>query len=161
VHCRSTLDIPLSAISVWGQIRDFQRYARSDLFHATIAIAGGTPKAGARLTLSHRYAGLGVERVGRILIWREGIGYSFSDLSLRGPRHGFPHVFSYRVEAAGNNACRLHVGVTGRWTTRHVPRWMAQLWLGWVMGQIVRRVSNELTLFRIWRMENERLRIRY
>ena len=158
VDCRRTLELPLSAISVWGQIRDFQRYARHDFFHAEMTITGGTPRAGAKLTLCHRYAGLRAERVGRILIWREGDGYSFSDLSLRGPRSGFPHVFSYRVEAAGEQACRLHIRVSGLWTSRYVPRWIARLWLGWIFAHIVRTVRNELLLFHIWRKRQQRQR---
>ena len=111
VDCRATLEIPLSAISVWGQIRDFHRYARHDFFHAEIAIDGGVPRPGAKLTLYHRYLGFRIWRTGRILIWREGTGYSFSDLSTRGPRAGFPHVFGYRFEATGPMCCRLHIRV--------------------------------------------------
>src|SRR5947199_3250418 len=83
VCCRAFLDVPLSVRIVWGQLRDFQRFARQDPFHASINIDGGIPRAGTSLTLSHRYAGLRIPRVGRILVWREEAGYSFSDLSPR------------------------------------------------------------------------------
>ncbi|HEX4796474.1 MAG TPA: hypothetical protein VH370_21975 [Humisphaera sp.] len=154
VCCRAFLDVPLSARVVWGQLRDFQRFARQDPFHATINIEGGAPRAGASLTLSHRYAGLRIARGGRILVWREEVGYSFSDLSQRGPRHGFPHVFSFRLEPH-DNACRLKIEVRGLWTTRWIPRWLARIWLRWVFTQIVRHVEQELILFRLWHKRRE------
>jgi hypothetical protein len=101
-----------------------------------------------------------VERVGRILRWREldrstappgrppdrPAGYSFSDLSRRGPRHGFPHTFSYYLRPAGAESCKLEVVVRGRWTAWFVPRWIARLWLGWVFAHVVLSVRNSLLL---------------
>ena len=153
VDCRAAIDLPLSALSTWGQIRDFHRYARQDFFHAKIVVEGELPRQGARLTLSHRYLGLVVARVGRILIWREGIGYAFSDLSTRGPRAGFPHVLGYRIEPISESRCRLHIQVRGRWTATHVPRWAAHLWLVWVFGHVVRTVRNRLLLYQLWRRD--------
>jgi len=150
VCCRAFLDVPLSAGIVWGQLRDFQRFARQDPFHATINVEGDLPRAGAHLSLAHRYAGLSIPRTGRILVWREEVGYSFSDLSMRGPRHGFPHTFSYRLEPR-ENACRLKIEVRGLWTSRWIPHWLARLWLWWVFGQVVRHVEQELNLYQLWR----------
>ena len=150
VDCRAALEIPLSVTSVWGQLRDFPRYARQDFFHADMTVERGFPKAGAKLTLCHRFAGVRIERIGRILIWREGVGYSFSDLSLRGPRSGFPHVFSFRIEPINEKSCRLHIRVSGRWTAKRIPRWLGKLWLLWVFSHIVRRVNNELMVYRVW-----------
>lgn len=154
VECRASLRIPLGAISVWGQLRDFSRYARQDFFHAGPEIDGGIPRKGAKLSLSHAYAGLRFHRVGRILVWREGVGYSFSDLSIRGPRCGFPHVFSYRLEPLGPDYCRLHISVRGRWTAWWIPPPVAWLWLWWVFSHVVRSIRNELLLFRVWRRRN-------
>jgi len=151
VDCRGTIDVPLAAVSVWGQIRDFRRYSCLDPFHLPPCVKGGTPRAGAAITLEHRYAGFGVRRVGRILIWREGVGYSFSDLSAGGPRRGFPHVFSYRVEPLAERSTRVHVRVAGLCTSRVIPRVLARLWLRWVFGHVVRRVRNELMLYMLWR----------
>ncbi|MDB5333822.1 MAG: hypothetical protein JWP03_4973 [Phycisphaerales bacterium] len=151
VTCRATIDLPLSATSVWGQLRDFTRYARQDFFHAEVVIEGGLPRAGAHLTLSHRYAGVKVSRVGKILVWREGVGYTFSDLSPRGPRAGFPHVFGYRIEPLGPAQCRVVITVRGLWTASFIPRWAARLWLRWVFGHVVRTVHNDLLLFQLWR----------
>ena len=151
VDCHAVLELRLPAASVWGQVRDFQRYARHDFFHQELNIQGDVPRRGAGLELSHQFFGFTVRRVGRIVWWREGAGYSFSDLSRRGPRHGFPHVFSYRIEAVKAGASRLHVRVRGLWTARFVPRWAARLWLRWVFGYVVRSVENELLLYQVWR----------
>ena len=111
---------------------------------------GRRPRAGAALAIRHRFLGFGVDRVGRILRWHEfdpadarPAGYSFSDLSARGPRHGFPHVFGYSLRPAGrnNDRCRLQVAVRGRWTAP-VPRWAAKLWLWWVFAHVVLSVRN-------------------
>lgn len=150
VCCRADLDLPLSARAAWGRLRDFTRFASHDYFHADVRVAGGVPRVGAALAIRHRFAGFGVGRVGRILRWREfdpadprPAGYSFSDLSARGPRHGFPHVFAYDLAPAGkaNDRCRLRIVVRGRWTAP-VPRWAARLWLWWVFGHVVLSVRN-------------------
>jgi hypothetical protein len=154
VDCWATLGLPLSARSVWGQIRDFARYSRQDIFHAEPMVEGGIARQGARIRLSHRYVGLRFERVGRILWWREGVGYAFSDLSRRGPRVGFPHVFAFRIEPVDAGHCRLHVRVRGRWTARAVPRFVARLWLRWVFAHVMRSVNAELMMYRIWRKQN-------
>jgi hypothetical protein len=151
VECSAALELPLPATSVWGQIRDFHRYAQQDFFHADLEIEGGMPRPGARLKLTHRYAGVRIARAGRILVWREGIGFSYSDLSRSGPRHGFPHVLSYRLEPVGAAQCRLHVSVRGRWTARRIPRPLARLWLRWVFSHLVRSVQNELLIYQFWR----------
>jgi hypothetical protein len=151
VDCCALLHLPLSATSVWGQIRDFPRYAQQDFFHADIKIAGDLPRAGAAIELTHRYCGLRFARVGRILVWKEGVGYSFSDLSPRGPKAGFPHIFSYRLEAMTPSQCRLEIRVRGLWTARSFPRALARLWLWWVFSHVVRSVRNELLQYGIWR----------
>jgi hypothetical protein len=151
VRCWAALDLPLSATAAWGQLRDFHRYARQDMFHAELEIEGKLPRPGAKLAITHRYAGFRVQRNGRILIWREGVGYSFSDLSRRGGRSGFPHVLSYRIAKCDERTWRLEIEVRGKWTASRIPKWMARVWLWWVFGQIVRNVDNELLRFRVWR----------
>ena len=156
VDCRGAIDVPLPAISVWGQLRDFPRYAARDPFHLPPRVEGGIPRAGVAIELSHRYAGLGVRRVGRILVWREQVAYSFSDLSRRGPRHGFPHVFSYRLEPLSEQSTRVHVLVRGLWTSHRIPHWAARWWLRWVFARVLRRVRNELLLYQLWRKRRAR-----
>jgi hypothetical protein len=156
VDCEGTLELPLSSTSAWGQIRDFPRYARQDIFHADPAMEGEFARQGVCIRLSHRYMGLRFDRVGRILWWREGVGYSFSDLSLRGPRAGFPHVFSFRIEPIDSRHCRLHIHVRGLWTARAVPRLLARLWLRWVFAHVMRSVDAELMMYRLWRKKHLR-----
>jgi hypothetical protein len=160
VCCRAAIRLPMSAGAAWGELRDFTRYAAQDTFHAEFRIEGGIPRPGARFVVTHHFLLFSVQRVGRILRWREldrsarpaggprgrPAGYSFSDLSQRGPRHGFPHTFSYYLRPAGAASCTLEVVVRGRWTARLMPRWAAWLWLRWVFGQVVMSVRNSLLL---------------
>lgn len=150
VHCQATIPLALSIGSAWGQLRDFRRYASHDYFHAAIHVSG-IPRQGAHLRLLHRYGCFHVERIGRILRWREGEGFAFSDLSHRGPRSGFPHMLSLRLEPMGDNRSLLHIAVRGQWTTRWIPIVVRRLWLGWVFAYIVSRTRNELMAYQIAR----------
>lgn len=150
VDCRAVIALPMSAVTAWGQLRDFAKYASHDHFHAGFEVEGGRPLAGARLRILHRYGPFRVHRVGRIVRWTEGEGYAFSDLSTAGPRRGFPHVLSYRLEAVDERRCRLHLRVGGRWTAP-VPRWAARAWLWWVFASVATRVENELVAFKVAR----------
>jgi hypothetical protein len=161
VCCRAELDLPLSARTAWGRLRDFSRFASHDYFHAEVCIEGGAPRRGAALAIRHRFLAFGVDRVGRILRWREfdpadthPAGYSFSDLSARGPRRGFPHVFTYSLRPAGrkDDRCRLEIAVRGRWTAP-VPRWAAKLWLWWVFAHVVLSVRNSLLATAVTRVK--------
>jgi hypothetical protein len=147
VVCEAQLPLPLSARQAWGQLRDFHRYAAHDHFHAGFTIQGEVPRAGAGLTIEHRYGPFRLQRVGRIVRWREGDGYAFSDLSLRGTGRSFPHVMSLRV-ADKPGGCVVTVRVTGRWTAP-TPRWMARLWLAWVVLSIAQRTRNGLLAFHL------------
>lgn len=158
IRCRAALDLPLCLTSVWGQIRDFDTFAQLDLFHSAIRIEGGVARQGAALEMQHRYGPFAVRRIGRILVWKENFGYSFSDLSRRGPRKGFPHVFSYRLESTSEQTCRLQISVTGRWTARFIPRPVAKLWLWWVFSQVMRGVEQRLLIYQIWRKRNARVK---
>ncbi len=144
VDCRAAVPLSVPARGAWGQLRDFRRYASHDYFHADVRVAGGVPRAGAALGLSHRFGFVRVERTGRILRWREGCGWAFSDLSRRGPRVGFPHVFTAHVESAGPARSVLHLTVRGRWTAAWVPLWARRLWLAWVFAYAVSRARNEM-----------------
>lgn len=160
VDCRAEVDLPLAAISVWGQLRDFRRYAATEFFHHNLRIEGEIPRAGAKLEMLHRMAIFGVQRQGRILVWREGERFSFSDLSTRGCRHGFPHVTSFRVAPGDATRSRLSIQVRGRWTARWLPRWVARLWLRWVFRFMVNTAEIHLLEFAAWRRlrSPERLR---
>src|SRR5688572_23941654 len=90
-----TIDLPLTAAAVWGRMRDFARFTTLDPFHDEVLADGPARRAGTAIVIRHRFAGVRVDRIGRILRWAEGAGYSFSDMSKRGRRVGFPHVFIY------------------------------------------------------------------
>jgi hypothetical protein len=149
VECRALLELPLPPGVVWGQLRDFRRFASHDYFHAGIDIEAGIPRRGAALRLTHRYLFVSIPRVGRILRWREWNAetasgeYAFSDVSLRGPRHGFPHVLSYRLRGSGVNHSQLQIIVRGRWTARWLARGVTRIWLWWVFAHVVARVRND------------------
>lgn len=157
VDCRADVPLPLTVRQAWGQLRDFHRYAAHDHFHAGFRIEGGVPRAGARLVILHRYGPFTVERAGRIVLWREGEGFAFSDLSRRNARRAFPHVLRMTLCDAGPDACVLQVRVGGRWTA-WTPRWAARLWLAWVFLSIVQRVRNQLLRYATWRSSSFRRR---
>lgn len=149
VICRATVTLPLTARQAWGQLRDFHRYAAHDHFHAGFVIDGGVPRAGAGLTIEHRYGFFRTTRVGKILFWREGVGYAFSDLCRHDAQRAFPHVLRMTLEdRPTEGTCQLMIRVTGRWTAR-TPRWVGRLWLAWVFVSIVQRVRNQLLAFAI------------
>lgn len=121
VSAAISLDLPLAAISVWGQMRDLPGFATLDPFHDRIELLsnadGGPPPRpapGVAIRLHHRCGPIRPVRKGRILAWREGCEYSFSDLSQRGTSVGFPHIYTYRVERLGEGASRLSLTVRGR-----------------------------------------------
>lgn len=144
VCCRAVFSLPMRASVAWGQLRDFRRFAAQDFFHAAVRVETGGVRQGARLRIDHRFGPFRVMRLGRILSWREGSGYSFSDLSAGGPRSGFPHVYRYRLSATGTNTCELEVTIAGLWTARWLPHWAVSAWLRWVFSHIAQSVRNEL-----------------
>jgi hypothetical protein len=128
------LTVQRSADLLWQQVRDLPRFLTIDPFHDRIILLRDAPTVGVDLVLSHNALGFRFLRFGRILAWREESGYTFSDLSARGPRTGFPHVFQVQVEPlAGPESTpvmsRLTVHVRGRWTSRLVPVWIGRLWI--------------------------------
>lgn len=128
--------LPLSAAAAWAELADFERYACLDYFHRSVELDGERPAAGVGIRIRHGLFGIGFDRVGRILRWRPGRGWAFSDLSARGAGVGFPHVYLLSVEPDGADACRLTARVTGRWTLRVLPRPLVRLWLTLVMTRI-------------------------
>ena len=147
VVCRAVVEVPLGAGAAWGQLRDFRRFAAQDFFHVAVRVERGGVRRGARLEIDHRFGPFFVTRVGRILQWAEGVGYSFSDLSRRGPRAGFPHVYRYRLRPGGPSRCVLEITIAGRWTARFLPRPLVRLWLRWVFSHIVFSVHNALLAY--------------
>ena len=142
VSASISIDLPLPAITVWGQMRDLPDFATLDPFHHRIELTRsdrrtlgmtGAVSPGIELRLHHRFGPFRLVRCGRILTWHEGQGYSFSDLSQRGVRVGFPHIYQYRVVPTGPQTSRLTVEVRGRWTARWIPVPLRRAWLWFVM----------------------------
>ena len=129
VRLEHAVDLPLPAAAAWNELADLERFACLEFFHRSLWIDGGRPRAGAAIRLRHGVPGLAFDRCGRILRWQPGRGWSFSDLSRRGARLGFPHVFDARLTPTGAASCRLVLRVTGLWTLRLLPRPLALLWL--------------------------------
>jgi hypothetical protein len=133
VDVQISLTVARSRESLWDVVRDLPRFLTVDPFHDEVVLMRERPAAGVDLTLSHNAFGRRFLRFGRILAWREGVGYTFSDLSPRGPRVGFPHVFIVRVEPAaectGQPKSRLTIRIRGRWTSRLAPVWLGRLWI--------------------------------
>jgi hypothetical protein len=144
VECIASATLPMTARRAWGQIRDFHRFACHDHFHRAISIDGSVPRAGAAISIEHQFGPFHVRRVGRIVRWREGDGFAFSDLSMRGIKRGFPHIMSIRVmDDVAKESCQLTLRVSGRWTLPS-PRWITKAWLGWVTASIFQRTRNDL-----------------
>ncbi len=133
VNARMAIELPMSATSLWGQMRDIERFATFDTFHHRVRVERPV-RAGARVAIEHRMLGLRLWRFGRILKWDEGRGYCFSDLSSRSGYAAFPHVYSYQAAAAGPSASRLILTVRGRWTADWLPRPLVVAWLRWVLA---------------------------
>lgn len=150
VKLRLELDIQRPAAEVWSKVADLPAFLCIDPFHTRVVFleappaAGLQPKPGLHLALEHEAFGIRFWRFGRLLHWREGCGYAFSDLSARGNGRGFPHVFFVSVAAAGAAASRVRVEVRGKWTSRWIPvRWGAW-WLRYVVHDHARLLRRAL-----------------
>lgn len=132
------MDVPVSVAVAWGEMRDLSRFLAIDPLHARVRVINGPERhagQGSRLVIEHRFLGIGPDRVGRVLRWREGSGFAISDLSKRGGDVGFPHVISYDLTPIGPDRCRLDISTRGRWTAIRVPRLLAWFWLWWIANE--------------------------
>jgi hypothetical protein len=135
------LAVPRPRAEVWALVADAPRFLCIDPFHVRVVVLDPPLRQGASLALEHRAFGVRLWRFGRLLRWDEGRGYAFSDLSARGPRRGFPHVFFVSVTPAPGPAAEgtvVRIEVRGRWTARWVPVWLRILWLRFVAGDHAR-----------------------
>ncbi len=150
VRLSTAVDLPVAAENAWRQLKDFRRFACVDLFHRRVVLSEADPAAGVELEIFHGLVGVGFLRCGRILRWREGRGYEFSDLSRRHPLLGFPHIYGFELLPEGRNRCRLRVRVRGLWTARWIPRIGVKFWLALILLKIRLSASN-LLLSRVLR----------
>jgi hypothetical protein len=135
-------ELAFDAASAWLSLRDFHRFACQDMFHQSVRVDAPRPLAGASVVLDHRFAGIGFARVGRILHWREGRSYAFSDLSRRDPQRGFPHVYILSLDPIDAARCRFRLEVRGRWTARFLGRMLTRGWLAWIMLKTTLSIRN-------------------
>jgi hypothetical protein len=153
VHVIGTMILPLSAGAAWGQMRHFPSFVGLDPFHSNVrGPSGSTPcKTGDAVLLGHKFGLVRFDRIGRILRWRDGRGYCFSDLSRRGNRLGFPHVFIYDLRPRGADACRLSITVRGHWTAAWLPASIVRFWFRWVFAHLMHVVRNRLLVIALRR----------
>lgn len=149
VDAAGSFDVPMPAAAVWSRMRDIEWFLTRDPLHVGVRVSRGpgASRKGSRLVLRHRLLGIGPDRVGRILTWNEGRGYAISDLSRRGVRTGFPHICTYEVSPLGGRRCRITLGARGLWTAKCVPRFMARLWLVWVI-----KATEAHVMLGLWRL---------
>src|SRR5687768_5147757 len=111
VRASVRFEVPLPAATVWQAMRDWRRFITIDPLHARVDLLSPppSPTIGAEFLLEHRLLGISVTRRARMLRWREGREFAFSDLSWRGNRNaaGFPHVCMYQVEPRGETSARI------------------------------------------------------
>ena len=154
VNARCEIDLPVPAHLFWPRMRDVEQFLTDDPLHAEVVFdtlpAPHQSFVGATVTIRHRLLGFGVDRVGRILTWREGRGYAISDLSRRGVDHGFPHICAFDLAPRTENTCTLTVSARGKWTATWVPRPLIRLWLWWVLkateAQIAASIASHIRL---------------
>jgi hypothetical protein len=144
-----SLTLTRSVERLWREISDLPRFLTIDPFHDRIVLMRERPAVGVDLTLWHNAIGVRFPRFGKILAWHEGAGYAFSDISARGPRIGFPHVFTVQIEpltAQGGESpmSRLTIRVDGRWTSRYVPVWAGRIWIWFVCREHLRLLQKGL-----------------
>ncbi len=139
VAVRLEIDIPRPPSTVWPFMADAPRFLCIDPFHEKVIPMRAKLGAGVDLAIEHSTFGFKSMRFGRLLRWREGQGYAFSDLSARGRHRGFPHVFFVDLEPLNQGAaCRLVIDVRGKWTSPWIPPRMSAWWLCWVAGEHAR-----------------------
>jgi hypothetical protein len=136
IHARGSVDVPLSATAVWGQMRDIAEFLCIDPLHSRVLAPPGLSGAmllGSSIIIQHRFLGIGVDRIGRVLRIDDGHGFVVSDLSIRGTRVGFPHVCIYRLEPLTPDRSRIHITARGKWTATWLPRLFIKAWLWWIL----------------------------
>lgn len=133
VDIEIVLDVVRTRGEVWNLISDLPRFLTIDPFHDHVTLMRDQPAVGVDLVLSHNAFGRRFLRFGKIIAWRDRSGYTFSDLSPRGPKQGFPHVFMIELQLLATPEStpltRLTIHVRGRWTSRLVPVCLGRLWV--------------------------------
>jgi hypothetical protein len=147
---RSELDVARPVEEVWARMVDLPGFVTIDPMHDRVIVQGpgGELKPGVELTIEHVAFGITFLRFGKLLTWRDGCGYSFSDLSPRGALGVFPHVFDFSLEPgegeSGTGSSRLTISIRGKWTSRLWPRWLGLPWVRYVSREHARMLRAAL-----------------
>lgn len=136
--------LPVGGEVLWNSMRDIRHFLTLDILHHDVRLGADTPALGVPIRIRHGANGHGVDRQGRIVRWMEGHSFAVSDLSLRNPRRGFPHVLIFEIAEASQSRSVLEIRVRGRWTLPWIPRPIALLWFRTVMGGMVMRIRREM-----------------
>ena len=139
------IDTARPSEEVWAMLADLPRFVTIDPMHDRVIVQGTELKPGVELTIEHMVFGLTFLRFGKLLTWRDGRGYSFSDLSPKGALGIFPHVFDFAVEPVEAGGSRLTVSIRGKWTSRWLPRRLALFWIGYVSREHARMLRAALS----------------
>jgi hypothetical protein len=160
VRGEASITLPASSSAAWGQLRDWRRFLTIDPLHERIDLKspahGGPSPRGTTFTIRHRLLGIGPNRDGRLLTWREGRGYAISDLSRRGVHVGFPHICTYALYPLDEHRTRLDLGVRGVWTARWMPRLLIRAWIAFILRATEYRIRAEFAAFACWRERRRR-----
>lgn len=146
VALRIDLEVPRPSDELWSLLADLPRFVLIDPFHTRLAVLGPKLQAGVQLGLEHQAFGVRFWRFGKLLSWREGCGYAFSDLSAKGKQRGFPHVFFVSLQAESGPAprSRLTIVVRGKWTSAWIPVRLGCCWLKYVAAAHARLLAAAL-----------------
>jgi hypothetical protein len=143
VRLLAEIETTLPREHVWHAMSHLEAFTTCDPFHTRVRSVDNAPIAhGSSIKIIHGFFGVGITRVGRVLRWEENTGYAFSDLSPRGPKLGFPHIYGYRLRDLPGGGCALTVSVRGVWTMRALPRRYVAAWLTgvmWLIEMLLRR----------------------
>ena len=147
INVRMELKCSCSPCELWSRVADLPRFLTIDPFHERVTLMRAEPAAGVDVTLEHNAFGRRFLRFGRILSWRAGRGYTFSDFSAKGSRQGFPHVFCIEVQPSAESdetRSRLTIDVRGKWTSRVVPAAIGRWWVWLVCREHARLLRKGL-----------------
>jgi hypothetical protein len=146
IRTRITITTPMALDQLWRRVADLPRFLVIDPFHERVILMRERPATGVHVVLEHNAFGRRFERFGRILTWREGAEFAFSDLSRRGTRVGFPHAFFVfvRPSADGQPGSELSIEVRGKWTSRWIPPRFGRWWVHYVSCEHARLLSRAL-----------------
>ena len=141
------IDTPRTTAEVWALLADLPRFVAIDPLHGRVIVLGPALVPGVELAIEHVVFGITRFRFGKLLTWRDGCGYSFSDLSPKGALGLFPHVFDFAIEPGAREglATRLTVRVRGKWTSRWLPCWAGRCWVHYVSREHALMLREALT----------------